>query len=52
MISERIFRWLTSEDNLIRILKYWWIISAVRVSVGLILFLIIVFEIFDLGSLR
>ncbi len=52
MISERIFKWLSDEENLVRILKYWWVVSAIRVSVGLILFLIIVFKIFDLASLR
>jgi len=52
MISERIIRWLDNEENLVRILKYWWIVSTIRVSVGIILFLIIVFGIFDIAGLR
>lgn len=52
MISERIFRWLMDEENLVRILKYWWVISTIRVAVGTILFFIIVFGIYDLAGLR
>ncbi len=52
MITERIIKWLDNEENLMRILKYWWIVSTIRISVGLILFLIIVFKVFDLSSFR
>lgn len=52
MISERIIRWLMDEENLVRVLRYWWVISTLRVAVGTILFFVILFGIFDLAGLR
>ncbi len=51
-ISDKIIEWLTNEKNQIRILKYWWIISTIRVAIGVILFLIIVFGIFQIEHYR
>jgi hypothetical protein len=34
MISEKIYRWLSNEENLVRILRYWWIISTLRIVIG------------------
>jgi len=52
MISQRIFEFLTDEENIVRILKYWWIISTLRIAIGTIIFLIILFGIYDIASLR
>ncbi len=52
MISQRIFQFLTDEENIVRILKYWWIISTLRIAIGTIIFLIILFGIYDIASLR
>ncbi len=42
MISERIYRWLTNEENLAKILRYWWIVSTLRIVVGTSILILII----------
>jgi|GEM_PF-1285404 hypothetical protein len=41
-LSERILRWVFSEKNRERYLKYWWIISTIRIVVGISLLLLMI----------
>ncbi|WP_290899756.1 hypothetical protein [Ferroglobus sp.] len=48
-LSDKLFEWLTREENLVRILKYWWLISTIRIAVGIAIFFIIVFKVFEIS---
>jgi hypothetical protein len=41
-LSDRILRWVFSDKNRERYLKYWWIISTIRIAVGISLLLLMI----------
>jgi len=48
-LVDRVLEWVTREENLVRILKYWWLISTIRIAIGIAIFFIIVFGIFEIS---
>ena len=48
-LVDKFFEWLTREENLVRILRYWWIISTIRIAVGIAIFFIIAFKVFEIS---